>query len=212
LLNELNEVQRILNGKRINKKYTYRSYYLLAKYFKEQGLDAVSIRHKIFEWANQNNVYVDEYLNDIIKKAFDDKKELAKDIEINISQEDINYINDRFDKYNTKLIAFAFLCYAKVHINSKSEFNINMMDFSEWIGIHLNNIYKRYLPEIELMNFIERVSVNNYLHKKKKSKITTFKIKVKIRNEGNNIFYDKDLKKEFEKIMLIMDTKYDSIE
>jgi hypothetical protein len=57
-INEKNEVEAILKGERVHKSYTYRTCYLLAKYYKELGHSLLETRIAIFEWANKYKIYI----------------------------------------------------------------------------------------------------------------------------------------------------------
>ena len=58
MINEILEVQEYLDGKNINKKCLYRTCFMLAKWYKQQGLSNVEIREKIFEWGKKYNIYI----------------------------------------------------------------------------------------------------------------------------------------------------------
>lgn len=205
MLNEKNEINALLNGERINKKYTYRSCYLLAKYFKSLGYDHNKTRGEIFNWANENKIYITDDLNSIIQKAFDDKKEIAENIEIMISKDDIDEIIKRFDKYNTRLTAFAILCFAKKHANKNGMFYMSRIGLSNWIGIDQTSLSKRHVKELIDFGYIEKITKNDIrnirIKNKQVSKILIYKIKVKYENTGDYIVEDYDIKKEFEKIL-----------
>ena len=171
MLNEKNEIQAILNGERINKKYTYRSCYLLAKHFKELNYDVITIRQQIFDWANKYKIYISDDLNSIIQRAYNDKREMEDNIEIKISKEDIDEIKRRFDKYNTRLTAFAILCFAKKHADKNGMFYISQMGLSNWINIAQPNLSNRCLKELIGFGYIEKVN---------KGDLRTFKIRNKI--------------------------------
>jgi len=205
LLNEKNEITALLNGERINKKYTYRSCYLLAKHFKSLGYDLVKTREEIFSWANKYKIYITDDLNSIIQRAFDDKKDIAEIIEIKINKEDIEEIIKRFDKYNTRLTAFAILCFAKKHANKNGMFYMSKIGLSNWIGIEQANLSNRYIKELIDFSYIEKVSKNDIKHirikNKQVSKMLIYKIKVKYNNIGEYIIEDYDIRKEFENII-----------
>ena len=205
MLNEKNEITALLNGERINKKYTYRSCYLLSKYFKSLGYDLIKTREEIFLWANKYKIYITDDLNSIIQRAFNDKKEIAENIEIRISNEDIKEILKRFDRYNTRLTAFAILCFAKKHANKNGTFYMSRIGLSNWIDIAQTNLSNRHIKELIDFNYIEKVSKNDIknirLKNKQVSKVLIYKIKVDYKNIGDFIVEDYDIKKEFEKII-----------
>jgi hypothetical protein len=205
LLNEKNEIEALLKGERINKKYTYRSCYLLAKHFKSIGYDAISTREEIFAWANKYKIYISDDLNSIIQRAIADKKEIADNVEIKISKEDIEEINKRFDKYNTKLTAFAILCFAKKHADKNGIFYMSLIGLSNWVRLQQQHLSTKYIKELIDFNYIEKLSTNEIKHIKRRnksvSKMIMYKIKVDFKNNGDIIFNDCDIRKEYESIM-----------
>ena len=205
MLNERNEINAILNGERINKKYTYRSCYLLAKHFKFLGCNMIETRKEIFNWANKFGVFITEDLNSIIQRAFKDKSKIIDDVCIYINDNDIGEINKRFDKYNTKLTAFAILCFSKKYANSNGIFQMSLVGLSNWVGIQHTNISGRIIKELVDFNYIEKINKNNYLRIIRKNHSIThpiiYKINVPIENYGNYIFRDNNIKEEFQEIM-----------
>lgn len=205
MLNEKNEVIAILEGRRINKKYTYRSCYLLAKYFKTLEYDNIKIREEIFNWANKYNVYISDDLNSIIQRVIHDKHTLISDINIKISNDDIIEIVKRFDKYYTRLTAFAILCFAKKYADKNGIFYISCIGISNWINIDQTSLSKKYLKELIDFGYIERVSQNDlkFIHKRNKniSKMIMYKIKVNFSNTGNHIINDINFIEEFNNII-----------
>jgi hypothetical protein len=212
LLNEKNEINALISGERINKKYTYRSCYLLAKYFKELGFDTITTRTEIFSWAKKYQIYISDDLNSIIQRAFTDKKELSKNIEIKISKEDINEIVKRFDKYNTRLTAFAILCFAKKHADKNGMFYMSRIGLSNWIKIDQTSLSSRHIKELVDFGYLEKASYNDikFIKKRNKhvSKTLIYRIKVNYNNSGEFIIYDNDFRKEFEEIIINYDTIY----
>ena len=205
MLNEKNEIIALLNGERINKKYTYRSCYLLAKHFKSLGYDIIKTREEIFSWAKKYEIYITDDLNSIIQRAFNDKKEISENIEIRISKDDIKEILKRFDRYNSRLTAFAILCFAKKHANKNGMFYMSRIGLSNWIGIDQTALSSRYIKELVDFMYIEKISKNDIKHIKIKnkqvSKILIYKIKIKYDNIGEYIVEDYNIKKEFENII-----------
>jgi len=205
LLNEKNEITALLKGERINKKYTYRSCYLLAKYYKSLDYDLIKIREEIFSWAKKYEIYITDDLNSIIQRVFKDKKELAENIEIKISNKDIEEIIKRFDRYNTRLTAFAILCFAKKHANKNGTFYMSRIGLSNWIGIKQTNLSNRHVKELIDFGYIEKITKNDIKHIKIKnkqvSKMLIYKIKVSYLNIGEYIVEDYDIRKEFENII-----------
>lgn len=212
MLNERNEIMALLNGERINKKYTYRSCYLLAKYYKSLGYDTVKTREEIFMWAKKFNIYISDDLNSIIQRAYNDKHGIAENVDIRISKEDIDEIVKRFDKYNTRLTAFAMLCVAKKYADKNGIFYISRIGLSNWIGIAQTHLSDRYIKELIDFEYLEKLTQNEMkfirIRRKNISKIIMYKIRVNIKNEGEYLVKDYNIRKEFEEIMLNYDTIY----
>lgn len=204
LLNEINEVAAILNGNRINRKYTYRTCYLLAKYYNSLDYDPIKIREEIFNWGKKHQVYITDDLNSIIQRALHDNSKIINSVEIKISKNDIEEIKKRFDKYNTQLTAFAILCFAKKHADKNGLFYISQVGLSNWIGIHDTNISNRYIKELIDFKYLNKVSRNKikYIARRKKtvSKLLVYKMKVDYSNNGIYIFKDQNIREEFEKL------------
>lgn len=205
MLNEKNEIEAILKGERINKKYTYRSCYLLAKYFKSLEYDPIKTREEIFSWGNRNGIFITDDLNSIIQRAFKDKKDIIDDVEVLISDFDIEEIIKRFDKYNTKLTAFAILCFCKKYLDKNNLFQMSLVGLSNWIGIQQTHISGRIIKELIDFGYISKIDKNKYLHiLRKKHNIThpiIYKINVPVNNGGDFTFKDNNIREEFEKIM-----------
>lgn len=205
LLNEKNEILAILDGKRIDKRYTYRSCYLLAKYYKSLGYDFYQTRKEIFYWANKYGIFITDDLNSIINRAYKDKSELIDDTSISISKGDIFEIVDRFDKYNTRLVAFAILCFAKVNANYNGEFQLSLIGLSNWVGINRGNIAGRILKELINFGFIKKIEKGKFTHIRQKNHPIntpiTFKLLIPLDNSEDYVFYDEDIRDEFQKIL-----------
>jgi len=212
MINEKNEIAALLEGRRINKKYTYRSCYLLAKHYKELGLEKIDIRNSIFEWAKKFSIYISDDLNAIIQRAFYDKHNLVENVEIKISKEDIDEIFNRFDKSNTRLTAFAILCFAKKFADKDGMFYMSRIGLSNWIGIDQSNLSNRHIKELIDFGYLNKVSQEEIKYIKRRgkhvSKMLIYKIKVNYANIGDYIVSDNDIIKEFENIISIYDNLY----
>jgi hypothetical protein len=196
-------VLAILNGERINKQYTYRTCYLLAKYFKSLGQDSVKIRESILDWSSKYQIYISDDLNSIIQKALHDNHELISEVEVKISQDDIDEIKKRFDKYNTQITAFAILCFAKIYADDSGVFKMSSVGLSNWTGIARTNMYV-YLNELIDFKYIEKISKTQLIKLRRKnktiSKLCAYKINVNYNNKGGFVFYDNNIQEEFEKL------------
>lgn len=210
MLNEKNEILALLDGKRINKKYIYRSCYLLAKYFKSLEYDMVKTREAIFSWANKYGIFISDDLNSIIQKVWNDKYPIVDNISIYINNQDVEEINKRFDKYNTKLTAFAILCYAKKYADKNGIFQMSLIGLSNWVGIQQQNISTRIIKELIDFKYIDKIDKSKFLKIiRKKHSIThplVYKINTEISNLGDCEFNDSNIRDEFDKIFAYYDT------
>jgi hypothetical protein len=205
-LNEKNEVEAILKGERVHKSYTYRTCYLLAKYYKELGHSLLETRIAIFEWANKYKIYITDDLNSIIQRAYNDKVAFNGEVEIKISKEDLDEIFGRFTKKNTRLTAFAILCYAKVNADKNGEFRISRVGLANWIGLWETDLSKLYIKELINFGYLEKIDENEgikFIKRKKKhvSKMLLYKINVNFKNKGEYVFKDDNFREEFAKII-----------
>lgn len=168
--------------------------YLLAKYYKEQGLNNLGIRQKIFEWGKINNIYFPFSVNSIIYGAVADTTKLRGETPVYISQADIDAISMRFDKKKCKYVALAILCYAKVTANRENEVVISTISLGNWLGIHQQHISGRYIPELIDFDFMERIgeeeSYFTWDKDKPISKNRRYKMKVNLENNKENAVYE----------------------
>ena len=198
MINEVVEVMDYLSGKNISKNNIYRMCYLIAKFLKATGLEPVKIRGRIFEWANENGLYIKQSVNDIIRRALTDSKKLKENVEIKISKADIEEIEMRFDKPKTKLVALAILCYAKANADKKGEFCLSSVALGAWLGIHSSNIRRNYLRELVEFGYISKVSTPkgafNWSHSDEEN-YSKYRIEVSVRNCGAFVLQNNDIKK-----------------
>lgn len=187
MINEVLEVQGYLNGENINKKCLYRICFLLAKWFKQQGMSHIEIRQAIFDWGKKYHIYIEYNVNSIIYQALEDKQRLKENVIIKINSNDIEEIKKRFDSRNSRLLALAILCYAKCNANRDNEFIISGLALSHWIGIKSTNLSGRHLPELIDFGYISKIDTEKTYtwNKKVKSKSLYLKINVNISNIGD---------------------------
>lgn len=205
MINETILVQQYLEGKNINSNCLYRTCFLLAKWYKEQGIeDKLQVRTNIFEWANKYGVYLPLYLNACIDNAFGDERRLTENVIVRVSEEDIIEIKRRFDNKKTRKVALAILCYAKTFANSKGEFRISQVSFADWVKIDPANIGRRHFRELIDYGYMSKVdggdSKHNFWNKDVKTKMNKYKIIVPIRNTGDYILEDNNIEKLYEEI------------
>lgn len=202
MINETLIVKRYLEGKDIDADLTYRSCFLLTKWYRENGVEnKFEIRKRIFHWASDNGIYININVNDCIDKAIKNERRLTSDNPIRISKADIQEIKDRFDNRNTRLVALGMLCYAKQFANQNSEFSLPIIAFSKWIGIAYNHLSSRYIPELIDYEYVSKKEQPTFSWRGvTKSRSPVFKIKVPIVNEGEWVIENNDIRKLFNDI------------
>lgn len=197
------ETQHYLNGENIVKSDLYRICYLLAKWYKEQGLSQLEIRESIFKWANNLNLYLKFNLNDMIHKALSDDSRLKDNVVIRINESDIYEISRRFDNPKTKFVALAVLCYAKSYANRDKCFFISSVSLGAWLTIHGSNLKRKYIKELIDFEYLSIVDTPKNTYKwnsDEQSKNTKYKILVPIHNSGIFILEDNDIEKLYHSI------------
>jgi hypothetical protein len=202
LINEVLEVQGYLNGNHITEKNLYRICYMLAKWFKEQGLSHIDIRQSIFNWGNKYGVFIKYNVNKIIYQSLEDKQRLKDNVIVKINQKDIDEINKRFDSKNTKLVALAILCYAKAYADRDRDFNISSVALGAWLGIDSNNLRRIYLQELIDFGYINKTQnpQNSFPWNNNKSKFSKYHINVEIHNSGNFQLMDNNITELYNQI------------
>lgn len=199
------DVQNYLNGKNIDKSNLYQTYYLLAKWYKSQGMTYLQIRLSIHDWAKINGLIIKPYLNVIIDKALADKNPLTENIIVYINENDIQEIIKRFDSKNTRMVALAILCYAKIHANKNGEFSISSVAIGAWLNIHNSNIRRRYIKELINFEYIQKISVPNNNSKwagKDEDKNCKYSIKFNLKNSGEYKLINNDIESLYKQIFI----------
>lgn len=203
MINEILEVQEYLDGKNINKKCLYRTCFMLAKWYKQQGLSNVEIREKIFEWGQKYNIYIKYNVNSIIYQALEDKHRLRGDESIvRISQSDIDEITRRFDSIQCRKVALAMLCYAKVSADRDNEFNISALALSNWLNINRGNMSGRYIKELIDFDYIKKIETSKTYSwdSNVKSNTMNLKILVPIENKGDYVLVKNNIENLYNEI------------
>lgn len=196
MINEQYEVAQYLEGKNVNKKCLHRICFLLAKYYKEKGMNHLEIRSEIFGWGRQYNIYFPFSVNSVIYQALEDKHPLRGETQVYISDSDVAQILARFDSKNCKILALAILCYAKVAANSDGEVAISTVAFANWLKMQQSHISGRYIPELIDFDFMEKLGDEETYFmwdKKTLSKNRRYKLKVPLVNEGTYVLSDNDI-------------------
>lgn len=205
MINEVLEVQEYIDGKNINKKCLYRICFMLAKWYKQQGLSNVEIRDRIFEWGQKYNIYIKYNVNSIIYQALEDKNRLRGDESVvRINQNDIDEITRRFDSVQCRKVALAILCYAKASADRDNEFNISALALSNWLNTNHSNMCNRAIKELIDFEYISKVnSVKTYSWDNNvKSNTLAIKILVPIENKGEYTLNKNNIEELYNKIFV----------
>ena len=187
MINEVAEVQAYLRGENIIKHNLYRICYLILKWYKEQGYDKLQAREALFEWGTKNKIYIEYRVNSMISYIWGyDNKPLSAVEYVYVSDWDIKEIDRRFDRKRVKIIAFALLCYGKVHADENGEFSLSLDELAAWTGLSKSSISKSYLPELADFKYISMINPKGAFHKygKALSFRTRFKLLVPFENKG----------------------------
>ena len=187
MINEKLEVAEYLEGKSINKRCVYRICYMLAKHYKESGLDNIGIRSRIFEWGKKYNCYFEFNLNNLIYHALEDRDELRGETDVYISANDITEIRMRFDSKNTRILALALLAYGKVCANRHNECSVSLLGMSNWLNIDYANLVNRHFKELVDFGYIEKLqSPKRAWNKSSRNQMTRIRFNVPLLNEGED--------------------------
>lgn len=198
MINEILEVQEYLSGQNINNKCLYRTCFMLAKWYKQQGLSNVEIREKIFEWGKKYSVYIEYNVNSIIYQALEDKHRLRGDeATVHISQKDIEEITKRFDSMVCRKTSLGILCYAKVTADSDNVFDVSVLALSNWLKLPRTALGSRYIKELIDFEYIKKIRTNKTYSwdKNVKSNSLRLQILVPIENKGEYILKDNNIDK-----------------
>lgn len=188
MINEKLEVREYLDGKNINKACIYRICYMLAKWYKEQGLENADIRSKIFEWANANKIYLEFNLNKLIYAAVADKIPLRGDVDVYISEADIEEIRKRFDSKNTRMLALALLAYAKACGVHNGECSVSLLAMANWLNMNHGNLSGRHFKELIDFGYISRAELKHKWKSNSMSEMTRIRFLVPVTNdEGERV-------------------------
>lgn len=203
MINEKIEVENYLSGENIYKnECTYRMCYLMAKYYRDQGLSPVEIRKKIFSWGHEFGIYIVHNVNDIIKMAIIKNEPLCVE-DAYVNSDDIKEITDRFSKKNTKLCALAILLLAKTHCDRDGLLIFSQVDFAKWVGILQPNV-SNIFDELEFFDYVEKIKLDEestfVWNGKVVGKNVKYKLKVPYVNEGEYILRDNNIKELYGEI------------
>lgn len=204
MINEILQAENLLKGIGINKDCILGHVYTLAKYFHEQGNDALATRRKILQWAKDNDLLSDVQAlnpNSIILKVEKDKRTLRGDVPVYISRSDIEGIKRRFDNSKTRKAALAYLCMGKVVADRDHTLAVSVVAMANWLDIPRSTLYE-ILQELKEQEYLVRATREKKpvfswdAAKKTKTGAGRFKLLVPCENNENNyafILKDNDI-------------------
>lgn len=157
MIDEVYEVQEYLGGKKVSERGRYRAAYLIARWYTQEGLDFCATRDAIFNWSKRTGNYLKYNVNDIVTGARACTERLTDNVNIRISEKDVNRIVRLFDSKKARMLALALLCFAKAHANRDGVFNVSISALADWIGVSRTSITVDYLPELITLGYIEKI-------------------------------------------------------
>lgn len=161
MLNEREEVKRILRGENLDPYRMRTMCRLLTRYYVEQGVDdPKEIRRLIFSWANSHKLYIKLSVKHLISEELEIYRPLGDVSELRVSRQEIEAIGSLSKKKTVRRAMVGILCYGKVFAIDNI-IDINIKDFCEWIGYNgLSNFYNYALKEMLKINFVRDVNDN----------------------------------------------------
>lgn len=202
MINELIEVQEYLDGKNIDQRFSYRICYMLACYYRDQGLSHQAIRDKIFEWGSKYKCFFDFKVNSVIYRVFEENTPLRGESPCYINEGDIEEIRRRFDSKNTRMVALALLAYGKVCANKNGECDLSLYGLSRWLGIDYANLSSRHFKEVVDFGLITRIDTKQSWNKGTRQKMIRIRFNVPLINKGDDPVIDNNVVVIFNKYKL----------
>lgn len=202
MINELIEVQEYLDGKNIDQRFSYRICYMLASYYRDQGLEHQAIREKIFEWGSKYKCFFDFKVNSVIYRVFENGTPLRGNCPCFINEGDIQEIRSRFDSKNTRLVALALLAYGKVCANKNGECDLSLYGLARWLGIDYSNLSSRHFKEVVDFGLVSRIDTKHSWAKSTRQKMIRIRYNVPLVNTGADEVVDNNVVAIFNKYKL----------
>jgi hypothetical protein len=161
-----------------------------------------AIRQRMFKWAKEHVGFIKYRISDIIDRVYRDEYTL-RDVEVMINEQDIEKINFVTDNKKTKLVALAFVCYAKAHKGSDNVFNLSSTSLADWVDINrktLMSIHVKELMDYGFLNLVERSVQKRNWDQPLDKQASAYKINYELCNSGEYILEKNDIKGLFDKI------------
>lgn len=168
MVDECYEIKEYIKGKRCDvKRFTPRFCLHLIKYYlQEKKYKPHEVRLNVVEFAEKNGLDIKLNINRLIKYVTEeDTTVLSRDVEVIVTQNDVNEINSRFITKKAKMCALAFLCYSKFYLGRKDVlqqdgfFPLYQVDFANWLNIRPQNLSK-YVTELEQCGYIRKIHID----------------------------------------------------
>ena len=157
MINELDKINKILNGEDISPYQMRTMCRLLTRYYYQQGItDQKEIRKLIFSWANKYKLYIKLSVKHLVAEELEIYRPI-NNRPVYISQDEINNIKMLSNKKTVRRAMVGMLCYAKIFAIDNI-IDINIKDFVNWIGYsNVSNFYNYALKEMLKINFVRDV-------------------------------------------------------
>lgn len=155
MINEVAEAKRYIDGN-IGMSSVYRACFMMAQYYRMEGLDKREAFQKIADWIYSNNVKIEFSPMQCVISAFEHGANLRSGDDVYISDRDKEQILKFAYTKKEKMLALAFLCCAKSLSNEDGCFNISLSNLAYWINERRNNLY-RQLKSLTTFGFVEQV-------------------------------------------------------
>ena len=158
MLNEFEEVKKILAGEDIDPYKMRHMCRLLTRYYYGIGVtDEKEIRRLIFSWANCYKLYIKLSLKHLISEELEIYRPLTTGGAVYLSSSEINDVFRLSRKKTVRKAMVGILCYAKMFAID-NVIDVNVKDFCEWIGFSsASNFYNYALKEMLKINFLRDV-------------------------------------------------------
>lgn len=155
MINELDMVNEILDGKNLNPYQMRTMCRLLTRYYYGTGTtDPKEIRKMIFSWANQYKLYIKLSVKHLIAEELEIYRPINENKPVRISQYEIDEIKRLSKKKTVRRAMLGILCYAKIFAIDNI-IDINIKDLANWIGYsNVSNFYNYALKEMLKINFV----------------------------------------------------------
>ena len=197
LINERLEARQYIEGNNLNKRCVYHICYIMAKYYRDDGLGHEAIRERLKEWEGKYGYCFEFDVNKVIYNVMDSRTPLRGDVPGFINTTDIEEIRKRFDSKNTRLLALALLAYGKACANKYGDCNVSLLGVANWLHVDYSNLVNRSFKELIDFGYIARVDTKKKWIKSSRNQVTRIHFNVPLVNTGDNRVMDNNIVRIF---------------